>query len=85
MGRQAGRRKSFAQRQDSEHVKTKTRADRRTVDGPRAVALMREQQLARSPHADGYLLPAPEGGPSDADNFYSRVFKPAACHAACRS
>ncbi len=72
----------FAQRQDGEHVKTKTRAGRRTVDiGPRALALLREQQLARSPHADGYLFPAPEGGPYDADNFYSRVFKPAACHA----
>ncbi|HZO96772.1 MAG TPA: site-specific integrase [Gaiellaceae bacterium] len=73
---------AFTQRQDGEHVKTKTRAGRRTVDvGPRALALLREQQLARSPHADGYLFPAPEGGPFDADNFYSRIFKPAACHA----
>ncbi len=72
----------FAQRQDGEHVKTKTRAGRRTVDvGPRALALLREQQLARSPRAEGYLFAAPEGGPFDADNFYSRIFKPAACHA----
>ncbi|HYM64035.1 MAG TPA: site-specific integrase, partial [Gaiellaceae bacterium] len=72
----------FAQRQDGEHVKTKTRAGRRTVDvGPRALGLLREQQLARSPHADGYLFPAPAGGPYDADNFYSRIFKSAACHA----
>jgi integrase len=72
----------FSQRQDGEHVKTKTRAGRRTVDvGPRVLALLREQQLARSPHADGYLFPAPDGGPFDADNFYSRIFKPAACHA----
>ncbi len=63
-------------------MKTKTRAGRRTVDvGPRALALLREQQLARSPRAEGYLFAAPEGGPFDADNFYSRIFKPAACHA----
>jgi integrase len=31
--------------------------------------------------ADGYLFPAPEGGPFDRDNFYSRIFKPAACYA----
>ncbi len=72
----------FTQRQDGEQVKTKTRAGRRTVDvGPRALALLREQQLARRPHADGYLFAAPEGGPFDPDNFYSRIFKPAACHA----
>lgn len=72
----------FSQHQDGERVKTKTRAGRRTVDvGPRALALLREQQLARSPGADGYLFPAPEGGPFDGDNFFSRVFKPAARHA----
>jgi integrase len=72
----------FSQRQDGEHVETKTHAGRRTVDvGPRALALLREQQLARSPIADGYLFTAPEGGPFDPDNFYSRTFKPAACHA----
>lgn len=69
----------FAQRQDGARVKTKTRAGKRTVDvGPRALALLREQQLARSPHADGYLFPAPEGGAFDPDNFFKRVFKPAA-------
>jgi integrase len=53
----------FSQRQDGERVRTKTRAGRRTVDvGPRELALLREQQLARSAHADGYLFPAPEGG-----------------------
>jgi integrase len=72
----------FSQHQDGEHVQTKTRAGRRTVDvGPRSLALLREQQLARSPGADGYLFPAPEGGPFDGDNFFSRVFKPAARHA----
>jgi integrase len=72
----------FSQHQDGERVKTKTRAGRRTVDvGPRSLALLREQQLARSPGADGYLFPAPEGGPFDGDNFFSRVFKPAARHA----
>jgi integrase len=72
----------FSQRQDGERVKPKTRAGRRTVEvGPRALALLREQQLARSPGADGYLFPAPEGGPFDGDNFFSRVFKPAARHA----
>ena len=73
----------FSQRQDGERVKTKTRAGRRTVGvGPRALALLREQQqLARSPHADGYLFPAPEGGPFDPDNLFKRVFKPAARNA----
>lgn len=69
----------FGQRQDGKRVKTKTPAGRRTVDiGPRALALLREQQLARSPRADGYLFPAPEGGPYDPDNFFKRVFMPAA-------
>ena len=70
---------AFGQRQDGKRVKTKTPAGRRTVDvGPRALALVREQQLARSARADGYLFPAPEGGPFDPDNFFKRVFKPAA-------
>jgi integrase len=59
----------FSKRQEGERVQTKTRAGCRTVDvGPRALALLREQQLARSPRADGYLFPAPEGGPFDGDN-----------------
>lgn len=49
--------------------------------GPRALTLLREQQLARPPNAEGYLFPAPEGSAFDADNFMSRVFKPAARHA----
>ena len=78
----AGSLSVFAQRQDGERVQTKTRAGRRTVDvGPRVLGLLREQQLARSPHAEGYLFPAPEGGAFDGDNFFSRVFKPAARHA----
>ncbi len=73
---------AFAQRQDGERVQTKTRAGRRTVDiGPVAVNLLREQQLARTPTAEGYLFPAPSGVAFDGDNFMSRVFKPAARHA----
>lgn len=69
----------FTQRQDGARVATKTRAGRRSVDvGPRVVRLIREQQLAREPNADGYLFPTCVGAPFDADNFMHRVFKPAA-------
>jgi integrase len=69
----------FTQRQDGARVATKTRAGRRSVDvGPRVVRLIREQQLAREPNADGYLFPTRVGAPFDADNFMHRVFKPAA-------
>jgi integrase len=69
----------FAQRQDGQRVATKTRAGRRRVDiGPQGVRLLREQQLARAPNRDGYLFPTRVGTPFDADNFMSRVFKPAA-------
>jgi integrase len=69
----------FGQHQDGARVATKTRAGRRTVDvGPQAVRLLVEQQAARSPSPDGYLFPNRAGGPFDADNFMSRVFKPAA-------
>lgn len=72
----------FAQRQDGERVKTKTRAGRRTIDvGPQVLKLLREQQLARPVTPDGYLFPSPSGAPFDGDNFFARVFKPAACHA----
>lgn len=72
----------FGQRQDGEHVKTKTRAGRRTIDvGPQVLKLLREQQLARPATANGYLFPSPSGAPFDGDNFFARVFKPAACHA----
>jgi integrase len=72
----------FSQRQDGQEVRTKTRAGRRTIDvGPQALKLLREQQLARPATADGYLFPSPLGGPFDGDNFFARVFKPAACHA----
>ncbi|HEX2508697.1 MAG TPA: tyrosine-type recombinase/integrase, partial [Miltoncostaeaceae bacterium] len=55
------------------------RAGRRRVDiGPQVVRLLREQQLARAPNRDGYLFPTRTGTPFDADNFMSRVFKPAA-------
>ena len=58
---------------------TKTRAGRRTVDvGPRRVRLLREQQLARTPNADGCLFPTRVGRAFDAHNFMRRVFKPAA-------
>ena len=68
-----------SQHQDGARVATKTRASRRVVDvGPRAVRLLREQQLARGPSAEGYLFPSRAGRPFDADNFMSRVFKPAA-------
>lgn len=40
--------------------------------------LIREQQRARQPNADGYLFPTRAGTPFDADNFMHRVFKPAA-------
>jgi integrase len=69
----------FAQAQDGERRRTKTRAGRRTVDvGPVALKLLREQQLARAPSADGLLFPARAGGPYDGNNFMNRVFKPAA-------
>jgi hypothetical protein len=72
----------FAQRQDGERVRTKTRAGRRTIDvGPQGLKLLREQQLARPATPDGYLFPSPSGAPFDGDNFFARVFKPAACHA----
>ncbi len=72
----------FAQRQDGERVKTKTRAGRRTIDvGPQVLKLLREQQLARPATPDGYLFPSPSGAPFDGDNFFARVFKPAACNA----
>ncbi|HEU5372189.1 MAG TPA: site-specific integrase [Gaiellaceae bacterium] len=72
----------LAQRQDGERVTTKTRAGRRTIDvGPQVLKLLREQQLARPATPDGYLFPSPSGAPSDGDNFFARVFKPAACNA----
>ncbi len=69
----------YSQRQEGVHVKTKTRAGRRTVDvGPLALRLLREQQLARPSNAHNYLFTAPGGAPFDPDNFMYRVFKPAA-------
>lgn len=69
----------FAQAQDGERRRTKTRAGRRTVDvGPAVLKLMREQQLARAPNADGLLFPTSFGRPFDGNNFMNRVFKPAA-------
>ncbi|MBA2476880.1 MAG: site-specific integrase [Actinobacteria bacterium] len=68
-----------AQSQDGARTRTKTRAGRRTVDvGPLAVRLVREQQLARAPSADGLLFPTRSGGPFDPHNFMSQVYKPAA-------
>jgi integrase len=73
---------AFAQRQDGERVKTKTRAGRRTIDvGPQVLKLLREQQLARPATPKGYLFPSPSGAPFDGDNFFARVFKPAAVNA----
>ena len=73
----------FAQRQDGERVATKTRAGRRIVDvGPRAVRLLREQQLARTPNEAGYLFAPRAGRPFDPDNLMYRVFKPPARAAA---
>ena len=40
--------------------------------------LLAEQQTARSPGPDGYVFANGAGRPLDADNFVSRVFKPAA-------
>jgi integrase len=69
----------FAQQQDGERVATKTRAGRRIVDiGPRAMRLLREQQLARTPNEGGYLFASRTGRPFDPDNLMYRVFKPAA-------
>jgi integrase len=73
----------FAQAQRGRRAKTKTLAGRRTVDvGPIVLKLLREQQLARAPNADGLLFPASSGGPFDGNNFMYRVFKPAARAAA---
>jgi integrase len=72
----------FSQHQDGREVRTKTRSGRRTIDvGPHVLKLLREQQLARPATPEGYLFPAPSGAPFDGDNFFARVFKPAACHA----
>jgi integrase len=72
----------FTQRLDGQHVQTKTRAGRRTIDvGPYVLKLLREQRLARTHTAESYLFPSPEGAPFDGDNFFTRVFKPAAKHA----
>jgi integrase len=51
----------------------------RTIDiGPAAVKLLREQQLARGPSAEGLLFPTRTGAAYEAHNFMNRVFKPAA-------
>jgi integrase len=72
----------FTQSLDGQHVQTKTRAGRRTIDvGPYVLKLLREQRLARTHTPEGYLFPSPEGAPFDGDNFFTRVFKPAARHA----
>jgi len=73
---------AFSQRQEGRQVQTKTRAGRRTVDvGPQAQASTRAAAHARPATADGYLFPSPSGAPFDGDNFFARVFKPAAGHA----
>jgi integrase len=67
------------QAQGGRRTQTKTSAGRRTIDlGPAAVKLLREQQLARAPSADGLLFPTRTGAAYDAHNFMNRVFKPAA-------
>ena len=62
---EAGSVSVFAQHQDGERVATKTRSSRRTVDiGPRAVRLLREQQMARGPVEGGVTsFPPGPGGP----------------------
>jgi integrase len=67
------------QTQGGRRTRTKTTAGRRTVDlGPAAVRLLREQQLARAPNAEGLLFPSRTGGAYEAHNFMNRLFKPAA-------
>lgn len=67
------------QAQGGRRTRTKTSAGRRTIDlGPAAVKLLREQQLARPPNADGLLFPTRTGAAYEAHNFMNRVFKPAA-------
>jgi integrase len=69
----------FAQAQAGRRTSTKTLAGRRTVDvGPAVLKLLREQQLARAPNAEGLLFPARSGVAFDGDNFMYRCFKPAA-------
>jgi integrase len=76
---EAGAISVFAQQQDGKRVRTKTPAGRRTVDvGPATLKLIREQQLARAPNADGLLFPTTSGRPFDGNNFMNRAFKPAA-------
>jgi len=71
-----------SQAQGGRRARTKTSAGRRTVDlGPATLKLLREQQLARAPNADGLLFATRTGAPYDAHNFMNRVFKPAARHA----
>lgn len=68
-----------SQTQGGRCTRTKTTAGRRTIDvGPAALKLLREQQLARAPNAEGLLLPTRTGAPFEAHNFMNRVFKPAA-------
>jgi integrase len=56
----------------------KTKAARRTVDlSPIAVALLREQLLARRHTADHLVFPAPQGGRLAPGNFMARFFRPA--------
>ena len=50
----------LGQAQGDHRTRTKTSAGRRTIDvGPAAVRLLREQQLARTPTAEGAPLPHP--------------------------
>src|SRR5439155_4423186 len=69
----------LGQAQGDRRTRTKTGAGRRTIDvGPAAVRLLREQQLARTPSAEGLLFPTRAGAAYEAHNFMNRVFKPAA-------
>jgi integrase len=71
-----------SQAQDGRRTPIKTSASRRTVDvGPATLKLLREQQLARAPNADGLLFATRTGVLYEAHNFMNRVFKPAARHA----
>ena len=44
----------------------------RSIVGPAALRLLREQQLARTPNPDGLLFPNPAGTPTNAHNFMTR-------------
>ncbi|GIU92353.1 MAG: site-specific integrase [Acidimicrobiia bacterium] len=55
----------------------KTRSSRRQVSIPQPLAEALAAHLATYPDPDGWVFPAPEGGPVDLNNWRRRVWNPA--------